>query len=204
MVENEKFDKPADNHPDESQPCCGPTSGQSDCCSSSSEGNKSLNTVVFVVVILVAFAVAAHSLITRGNRTANNSSQMDPIRADLASLTLFNSEAAGHEAVFLLLSDESGKPAEKVLKQMEQAASKITAKGTSIGTFTIDSKSDDYAMLTENLSINSFPSVVTVVRSCGYSVVSGQITETKLLEAFFEASTASPCCPGCDPSCCPK
>jgi hypothetical protein len=129
---------------------------------------------------------------------------MDPFRTDFASLALLNSEAAGQEAVFLLLADESGEPAEKVLQQMEQAASKITAKGTSIGTFTIDSKSNDYAMLTENLSIDSFPSVVTVVRGRGNSVVSGQITETKLIEAFVEVSTASSCCPGSDPSCCPK
>jgi len=201
MVENEKFDKPADNHPDESQPCCGPTSGQSDCCSPGPEGFK---TAVFVVVILVACIVTAHSLITRNNRTVNNSSQMDPFQANLASLALFNSEAAGHEAVFLLLADESGEPPENVLQQMEQAASKITAKGTSIGTFVIDRKSDDYALLTENLSISSFPSIVTVVRGCGQSVVSGQITETKLLEAFVEASTTSSCCPGSDPSCCPK
>jgi hypothetical protein len=201
MVENEKSDKFAKNDLDETQPCCGPTSGQSDCCSS---GSKSFKTAVFVVVILLACVVAARSLLTRGNRTANTSSQTESFRADLMSLALLNSEAAEQKAVFILLADESEELVEKALQQMQQATGKITSKGTPTGTFTIDSKSDDYALLTRNLSIDSFPSVVIMVKGGGSAVVSGQITEARLLEGFVEASTAGPCCPGSDPSCCPK
>ncbi|MHC4748510.1 MAG: hypothetical protein ACYTFW_01415 [Planctomycetota bacterium] len=204
MLENEKFDKPARNNPDESPPCCGPTSGQSDCCSPGSGGSKSFKTAIFVVVILLACAVAAHSLLTKGNRTANTSPPTESFRADLASLALFNSEGAEQKAVFILLADESGGLDEKTFQQTEQAASRITSKGTPIGTVTIDSKSDDYALLTKNFSIDSFPSVVIMVKGAGSAVVSGQITEARLLEAFVEASTAGPCCPGSDPSCCPK
>ncbi|MHC4510681.1 MAG: hypothetical protein ACYTAO_17285 [Planctomycetota bacterium] len=122
----------------------------------------------------------------------------------MTSLALSDSQAAGQEAVFVLLPDESGEAAERLLQQMEQAAGKITENGTPVGTFKIDSKSDDYALLTRNLSIDSFPSVVVLVKGCGSSVVSGQITEARLLEAFLAASTPGSCCPANSPLCCPK
>ncbi|MHC4678555.1 MAG: cytochrome c biogenesis CcdA family protein [Planctomycetota bacterium] len=69
----------------------------------------------------------------------------------MTSLALSDSQAAGQEAVFVLLPDESGEAAERLLQQMEQAAGKITENGTPVGTFKIDSKSDDYALLTTAL-----------------------------------------------------
>jgi hypothetical protein len=87
---------------------------------------------------------------------------------------------------------------------MEQAAGKITAKGTPAAAFRIDSKSDDYALLTKRLSVGSFPSVVVLVKGRGSSVVSDQITEARLLEAFLEANTPVSCCPANSPACCPR
>ncbi len=193
MTEKEELNSRAGDNLDMSKSCCTPMSGQADCCTSGSASSKSVKTAVFLAVILLACLVAGHSLLTRGNRTAN-----------ATSLVLSDSQAADNEAVFVLLTDESGDVAQEALQQMEQATEKITAKGISIATIRIDSQSDNNTPLTRELSIGSFPSVVVLVRGRGSSVVSGQITEVKLLEAFLEANTPGSCCPANSPSCCPR
>lgn len=193
MAEQEECDTPPESTQGGPEPCCASASGQADCCSAGPEGSKHFKTIAFLVVVLLACVVAGHSLLTRSNRTAST-----------ASPVLSDSRAVDQEAVFVLLTDESGEAAERALQQMEHAAGKIIENGTPVGTFKIDSKSDDYALLTSSLSIDSFPSVAVLVKGCGSSVVSGQITEAKLLEAFLAASTPGSCCPANSPSCCPR
>ncbi|MHC4462956.1 MAG: hypothetical protein ACYS6W_09970 [Planctomycetota bacterium] len=67
METNEDKAKQAEAGCDASVPGCGV-----DCCpTSSGGGGKSWKTAVFVVVILLAGAVAAHSLLTKSGETAN-------------------------------------------------------------------------------------------------------------------------------------
>lgn len=71
MDANEDNGKQAESCCDSSAPDCGV-----DCCSpSSGSGGKSWKTVVFVVVILLAGAVAAHSLLTKNGETASVSGE---------------------------------------------------------------------------------------------------------------------------------
>jgi len=70
MDENADKGKQAESRCDSSSPSCGV-----DCCSPSSGGGKNWKTVVFVVVMLLAGAVAAHSLLTRNGETASISQE---------------------------------------------------------------------------------------------------------------------------------
>ncbi|MHC4595793.1 MAG: hypothetical protein ACYS9C_03640 [Planctomycetota bacterium] len=70
MDENEDKGKQAESGCDSSAPDCGV-----DCCSPSAGGGKSWKTVVFVVVILLAGAVAAHSLLTGNGETTDISQE---------------------------------------------------------------------------------------------------------------------------------
>ncbi len=65
MDTNEDNEKQVESCCDSSVPGCGV-----DCCSPSSSDGKSWKTAVFVVVILLAGAVAAHSLLTKNDETA--------------------------------------------------------------------------------------------------------------------------------------
>ncbi len=71
MDANEDNGKQAESCSDSSAPSC-----DVDCCSpSSGGGGKSWKTAVFVVVILLAGAVAAHSLLTKNGETASVSGE---------------------------------------------------------------------------------------------------------------------------------
>ncbi|MHC4364192.1 MAG: hypothetical protein ACYSTJ_01835 [Planctomycetota bacterium] len=53
------------------QGTCGPTeAGGGDCCSPGPGGGKGWKTAIFVLVVLAAGGVAAHSVLTNGNRAA--------------------------------------------------------------------------------------------------------------------------------------
>ena len=65
MVENNSPDEVEQESSDASQPCCPSTSTGGDCCTLS--GGKNWKTIIFVVVILLAGAVTAHSLVTKSN-----------------------------------------------------------------------------------------------------------------------------------------
>ncbi len=66
MDTNDDNEKQAESCYDSSMPDCGV-----ECCSSSSRNGKTWKTAVFVVVILLAGAVAAHSLLTNNDETAD-------------------------------------------------------------------------------------------------------------------------------------
>ncbi len=71
MDANKDNGKQAESCSDSSAPSC-----DVDCCSpSSGDGGKSWKTAVFVVVILLAVAVAAHSLLTKNGETASVSGE---------------------------------------------------------------------------------------------------------------------------------
>ena len=52
---------------DQSQPCCGPSSGGDECCSPGG-GQRNWRSVLFITAIVLAGAVAAHSVLTNGGR----------------------------------------------------------------------------------------------------------------------------------------
>ncbi len=55
----------------QAEACCDSSQGNADCCSSGSGSGKSWKTAVFVIVILAAGAVAAHSLLIGNSKTAS-------------------------------------------------------------------------------------------------------------------------------------
>ena len=68
MTENNDFDEVNQESSDASQPSCSSTPTGDDCCSPGD--GKTWKTVVFLIVILLAGAVAAHSLMAKGGKGA--------------------------------------------------------------------------------------------------------------------------------------
>lgn len=134
--------------------------------------------------------------------SATQISQAKPVAwgKTLAGLADLNQVAAQQNTVFVYVTGKGQKPVESVKQQIAKAAGKAQAGGMKTGCYMLDANSDDYARIT---SQTPAPCVLAMVKGGGSSVVSGQITEDKLLEAALTASRASSCGPsGCGPSGC--
>jgi hypothetical protein len=112
----------------------------------------------------------------------------------LDSLASLNKVAANFDAVFILLGGEDELKMQQVTKEIEAAAKKIEADGVRVSAFTLRKNSPNYTQLAKQFSI---PCAVAMVKGRGASGVSGEITETRLIQAFVTASrSGSSCCPG--------
>lgn len=119
-------------------------------------------------------------------------------KADLDSLASLNKVAADSDAVFVLITAKDQLNDKTISKEIEAAAQKIMANGTKVSAFRLKESAPEYANIAKQVSV---PSVLVMVKSLGMSAVSGEITETKLVQAFVAASRPSGCGPsGCGPS----
>jgi hypothetical protein len=119
----------------------------------------------------------------------------------LDSLASLNKVATETDAVFILLAAEDQQDNHTITKEIEAAAKIIQSSGSRISAFTLKKNTADYAQLAKQLPA---PCVLAMVKGRGTSTVSGDITESKLIQAFVMASrTTSGCCPpGAAPSDC--
>jgi hypothetical protein len=72
-------------------------------------------------------------------------------------------------------------------------------RGGKIGIFTLKTGSPDYTQVSAQMTV---PGVLAVVKGKGMSATSGDITETRLVQAYVAASSAGGCGPsssGCGP-----
>jgi len=123
------------------------------------------------------------------------------VGASIASLSDLNKVAAANDAAFVYLPAQDGASGNSPEASLKSAASRINSQGHQVGLFTLETGSRDYAQLAAQISV---PAVLALVKGRGMSAVSGEITETKLLQGFVAAGSAA-CGPGgCGPTgCCP-
>ena len=78
----------------------------------------------------------------------------------------------------------------------------IATQGQKVSLFTLKTDSADYKQIATQVSV---PGIIVMVKGRGMSAVSGDITETKLVQGFVAASSAASCGTaggGCGPSGC--
>ena len=209
--------------------CCEPSrESEGDCCTPSSGDGKSWKTLVFVVVILLAGGVAAHSLLTRGGGTASLNvtglpgavclstkgvaESEQPSKAvkvlcgvSVDSLMSIERAAADKNAVFILLAGGNEEADRGASTEVGAVVDKLSAKGKSVAAFTLQNDTEDYDQLVKRFSVQSLPCVIVAGRGCGAAAVSGEITEENLLGAFVKASLPAPSCgPRGGSPCCPR
>jgi hypothetical protein len=232
------------------QPCC---DGGSCCPSDSGSSGKVWKMVIFIIIMIAAGAVLAHSLVNKSNSYSTQSQQAfatiqiddgadaptmpkvieeveEPVeseakietplvvveskkqdmpvkaavpslwKADLDSLASLNKVAADSDAVFVLITAKDQLNDKTIITEIEAAAQKIIANGTKVSAFRLKESAPEYANLAKQVSV---PSVLAMVKGLGMSAVSGEINETKLVQAFVAASRPSGCGPsGCGPTGC--
>ncbi len=119
---------------------------------------------------------------------------------ELGALDELNAVASDTGGVFVFLADKNDPPMKAPLAQMRSAAKTIEAQGQKIGVFTLKTDSLDYAQVAAQVAV---PCVIAMVKGRGMIPVSGDITETKLIQGYVAASSAGGCGPsGCGPAGC--
>lgn len=113
----------------------------------------------------------------------------------LDSLATLNKVATDKDAVFIFIHAKGTDTVDKeTMAAIASAENKIEATGAKLGLYTLQSSSPEYANLAAQLTL---PSMLVMSKGRGMGAVSGEITETKILQAYVASSQA-----GCGPSGC--
>jgi MYXO-CTERM domain-containing protein len=206
--------KPTDNAEllKQQTPACGPG------CNCNATGTPGKTRWVIGAIVLAAAGVLVARDIVKSDAApsqtsgqafalpiaATNSSTAAPTTEkrveSIGALAELNALAAKLDAVFVFLPGKEGTSANPPAATMNQAARTIEAQGKKIGLFTLIPSSHDYDQIAGQISL---PAVLAMVKGRGMSPISGDITETKLVQGYLAASSAGGCGAG-GSGCCPK
>lgn len=167
---------------------------------------------VIGAIVLIAAGVLVVRAVTKG-AGASTQTSTPSVAASAASqtsagavttigaLSELSTVAANTTAAFIFLPGKGETSGNPPLTPMKSAASTLESKiGAKCGLFTLKAGSPDYAEIAAQMSV---PGVLVMVKGGGMIPISGDITETKLVQGFVAASRAGGCGPsGCGPSGC--
>jgi len=199
---------------------CGPGC----CCGATSSAGR-WRWIAGIVILVVAGALVVRAMVKdngaktvppapgfatlpAGEQTSTPALPATPAATEeikeLAALSDLNAVAADTAGVFVFLPGK-GETATKVpIALMRGAARTIEPqlRGGKIGLFALKAGSPDYEQISTQMAV---PGVLAMVKGAGMAPVSGDITETKLVQAYVTATSAGGCGPssgGCGPSGC--
>ena len=202
---------------------CGPG-----CDCGKPSGNKKAKTVICMVVVLAICGIFVYKA-NSAKQTAQNNAKVEfaaPILNQaigqepavksvedkknvgevIDSLASLNKLAINQDAVFVFIPANGNETISKeTLNAIASSEQKLKSSDIRIGLYTLQfSPSTEYANLAKQLTL---PSILVMSKGKGMGAVSGEITETKLLQAYVASSRAGSCCPsggggspGCGPS----
>ena len=138
---------------------------------------------------------------TEGSAQETGASGATSVGTSIGAFAELNTLAAKTDAVFVFLPGKDGKAVNAPSKMMMEAARLIETKaGKKCGLFTLKAGARDYDQVAGQVSL---PAVLALVKGGGMSAVSGEITESKLVQSFVAASQSGSCAAGAGSSCCP-
>ena len=201
---------------------CGPG-----CDCGKPSGNKKAKTVICLIVLLAicgifvykttvakqsaptitetAFVAPIVNQATGQEPTVNSVEDKKNVGELLDSLASLNKLAANRDAVFVFVPASGNETISKeTLNAIASAEQKLKSSDIRIGLYTLQfSPSNEYANIAAQLNL---PGMLVISKGRGMRTVSGEITETKLLQAYVASSRTGGCCPsgggsvGCSPS----
>jgi hypothetical protein len=203
---------------------CGPG-----CDCGKPSGNKKAKAVICLVVLLAVCGIFVYKAKSAKQSvpavtetlfaapTANQATGQEPavksvedkkmVGEFLDSLASLNKVAINQDSVFVFVpANENGTISKETINAIASTEQKLKSSGISIGLYTLRfSPSKEYASIAKQLTL---PGMLVMSKGKGMGAVSGEITETKLLQAYVASSRAGGgCCPsggggsaGCSPS----
>jgi hypothetical protein len=202
--------------------CC----DQKGCCPASADNNKQQppgrqqwwKIAIFALGMILVIVGATYSVVTRhinasstpldnggvpqiGASTDGNASSTLGI-GDLVWVQKLNSIFADHDFIFVILPGSDSDSTETLVNRVSDAAIKIEAKGARVETMTLGASDPEFSATTERLAIAQLPAVLAIAISGNGAIITGDITEGKLLQTYLTVSQPI-CAPGSSSGCCP-
>ena len=190
---------------------CGPG-----CNCGKPSGNKKAKTVICLIVLLAICGIFVYKA-NSAKQTAQDNTKTEfaaPILNQatgqepavksvedkknvgelLDSLASLNKLAINQDAVFVFIPANGNETISKeTINAIASAEQKLKSSDIRIGLYTLQfSPSKEYADIAKQLTL---PSILVMSKGRGMGAVSGEITETKLLQAYVASSRAGGCCP---------
>jgi len=195
--------------------CCGPG-----CNCGKPSGNKKAKIAICLIVVLAVCGIFVYKANSAKQNApvvtetafaapiANQANVQEPavnlvgdkktIGEFIDSLATLNKVAANQDAVFVFIPAKGNDIVSKeITDAIASAEQKIKSSGASLGLYTLQSDSPEYANIAAQLPP---PGVLVMSKGKGMGGVSGEITETKLLQAYVASSRAGGCGASCSPS----
>jgi hypothetical protein len=124
------------------------------------------------------------------------------VGTSIGALAELNAVAATTDAVFVFVPGKEGASGNPPSTSMKGAVRIVESKGLKCGLFTLKAGSPDYDRIAAQMPL---PGVLAMAKGRGMSAVTGDITETKLVQGFVAAcspggcggGTCAPGAPGC-------
>jgi len=172
--------------------------------------------VIFALVLLLVVGAILYSIILRdtdtviagssSNKISNgaNVGSNVPTSLDISDLNWvknLNSTIAQYDVVFISVPGNNTDINKKAENEISSASAKIKSQGVNISNISIDEQNPEYSVTVSRMSSIQLPAVFAVNKNGNGLVIFGDITETKLLQAFLTLAKA--CAPGASSGCCP-
>jgi hypothetical protein len=200
------------------------------CCCHASAASGRTRWVLGGVILLVAAALVARAVLKGSSATTSTSQSAAatefaapvpagvPVAAtpavvpaapsatavvgtEIAAFAELNALAAETTAVLVFVPGKSADETAPPTAQMEAAARTIAAQDNNkVALFTLKASGPDYEQIVGQVTV---PGVLALVKGKGMKAVAGEITETKLVQAFVAAASAAGGCGSGSAGCAP-
>jgi hypothetical protein len=201
--------------------CC----DQKGCCPSPSEdatrqpdrGKKRWKIAVFALGMLMVIGATAYSLITRHTSaspvplnnigvpqiaSSNCGNALSTLGiGDLLWAQELNTIFTDHNLIFVILPGNDTNLNNTLANRISDATAKIEARHTSVGTFTLNASDPEFSVTMERLAITQLPAVLAISTTGNGAIITGDITEGKLLQTYVVVKQPI-CVPGGSSGCC--
>lgn len=120
------------------------------------------------------------------------------IGENLSSFEDLNKVALSQDAVFIFIPSKKNEAVQGTINTAVLASQKaLKAQNITAGIYTLPTSSPDYSTILKQVQA---PAVIIATKGKGMAAVTGDITESKLLQAFMTTLSAGGCCPTKKPS----
>jgi len=170
----------------------------------------------FALGILLIAAATTYALTTRNSAASSgplgnvpsigsNTGKSAPAAMGVGDLKWAKNLAAkftDHDFIFVILPGNDSNSTETLSKRVSDAAAKIEARGARVETIALSASDPELSITLKRLAIGQLPAVLAISSAGNGAIMTGDITEGKLLQTYLTVSQPV-CAPGGSSGCCP-